>query len=260
MYDDEVQAPFSLGAGDRYYKVAKFPTRNIKTPIVMLYGGKDSLVDINIMLKELPKHTKAKPVPHFEHLDFLWAEHVEKLVFPHIFAALDEHASKEYKRGRQTRHIPFESGRLALAQLSSNSEGDISSFAGEDAREHSPERTRRLNKKRNNSTARKHQSRLTAVSSSSWNESLAHTNPTSISLRNESPAAVTKTTSTLSTDTLPNPGSSSQLKCSQLTYNSEKERYRSGSGSSTRSSDVSAKFDKGVSALVQAKQSLEALA
>lgn len=74
MYDDDVQAPLSIGASDRYYKPAKFPTRNIKTPVLLVYGGSDSLVDIKVMLKELPRHTIAKEVAHFEHLDFLWAQ------------------------------------------------------------------------------------------------------------------------------------------------------------------------------------------
>ena len=88
MYDDDASNAFSIGASNRYYKVAKFPTRNIKTPIVLLYGGSDSLVDIRIMLKELPRHTIATEIPHFEHLDFLWAQEVDKLVFPHVFEAL----------------------------------------------------------------------------------------------------------------------------------------------------------------------------
>jgi lysosomal acid lipase/cholesteryl ester hydrolase len=88
MYDDDVQAPLSIGVSDRYYKVAKFPTRNIKTPVVLVYGGSDSLVDIKVMLKELPKHTIAREIPHFEHLDFLWANEVKELVFPHVFHAL----------------------------------------------------------------------------------------------------------------------------------------------------------------------------
>lgn len=96
MFDDDVQAPLSLGASDRYYKVAKFPTRNIKTPIVLLYGGSDSLVDINIMLRELPKHTVAQEIPHFEHLDFLWAQHVETLVFPYVFEALNRYAGRDH--------------------------------------------------------------------------------------------------------------------------------------------------------------------
>ncbi|KAL8804995.1 MAG: hypothetical protein Q9182_002197 [Xanthomendoza sp. 2 TL-2023] len=96
MYDDDVQAPLSLGAIERYYKVAKFPTRNIKTPIVLVYGGSDSLVDINVMLRELPKHTVAKEIPHFEHLDFLWADHVETLVHPQVFEALETYAGRDH--------------------------------------------------------------------------------------------------------------------------------------------------------------------
>lgn len=102
MYDDDAPNPvFSNRA--KYYKVAKFPTKNIKTPIVLVYGGSDSLVDIDVMLKELPRHTMAKEIAHYEHLDFLWASSVDQLVFPHVFEALDEYAGVE--------HAPFESRR-----------------------------------------------------------------------------------------------------------------------------------------------------
>lgn len=103
MFDDELQGPLS-GDGRRFYKVPRFPTRNIKTPIVLVYGGSDSLVDINVMLKELPQHTVATEIPKYEHLDFLWAQDVDKLVFPHVFDALDFHAGPGAKaklaRGR----------------------------------------------------------------------------------------------------------------------------------------------------------------
>lgn len=95
MYDDEVQKPFSIGS--KHYKVAKFPTRNIKTPIVLLYGGSDSLVDIEVMLKELPRHTVSIKVPTYEHLDFLWAADVHKTVFPHVIEALAAHAGRTVK-------------------------------------------------------------------------------------------------------------------------------------------------------------------
>lgn len=88
MYDDDASGKFSIIASNRYYKPAKFPTRNIKTPIVLVFGGSDSLVDIRVMLKELPRHTIAIEVPQYEHLDFLWAQDVEKLVFPHVFESL----------------------------------------------------------------------------------------------------------------------------------------------------------------------------
>ena len=102
MYDDDLPS-ISLGSQNKHTKVAKYPTRNIKTPIVLVYGGSDSLVDIKVMLKELPPQTVATEIPHYEHLDFLWARDVDTLVFPHVFDALDsftdaEHTMEEYAR------------------------------------------------------------------------------------------------------------------------------------------------------------------
>ncbi|EXJ79898.1 lysosomal acid lipase/cholesteryl ester hydrolase [Capronia epimyces CBS 606.96] len=92
MYDDDSSSKLSIGARNRYYKVAKFPTRNIRTPIVLVYGGSDSLVDIRIMLRELPRHTIATEVPHYEHLDLLWGKDVHTHVFPHVLNALRDYA------------------------------------------------------------------------------------------------------------------------------------------------------------------------
>ncbi|KAL6156707.1 cholesterol esterase [Exserohilum turcicum] len=94
MYDDDAPNPITSNRS-KYYKVAKFPTKNIKTPIVLVYGGSDSLVDIDVMLKELPPHTTAKEIPHYEHLDFLWADTTDTLVFPHVFEALEKYAVME---------------------------------------------------------------------------------------------------------------------------------------------------------------------
>ncbi|KAL6238054.1 hypothetical protein BDW75DRAFT_202461 [Aspergillus navahoensis] len=93
FYDDEIYAPFSIVASERFYKPVKYPTKNIKTPIVLLYGGSDSLVDIDVMQKELPRGTTAKIIPKYEHLDFLWASDVSELVFGHVFEALDQYGS-----------------------------------------------------------------------------------------------------------------------------------------------------------------------
>ena len=89
MFDDDVGSTINISGNSRYYKPAKFPTKNIKTPVVLVYGQRDSLVDINVMLRELPQHTTATPVSHYEHLDFLWASDVDKCVFPHVFEALE---------------------------------------------------------------------------------------------------------------------------------------------------------------------------
>ncbi|KAF2743262.1 alpha/beta-hydrolase [Sporormia fimetaria CBS 119925] len=102
MYDDEAPNPITANRA-KYYKVAKFPTKNIKTPIVLVYGGSDSLVDIDVMLKELPRHTIAKCVKQYEHLDFLWAATVQKLVFPYVFEALETFAHDRRYGGKETR-------------------------------------------------------------------------------------------------------------------------------------------------------------
>ena len=126
MFDDDVQAPLSLGASDRYYKVAKFPTRNIKTPIVLLFGGTDSLMDINIMLRELPKHTVAHEIAHFEHLDFLWAQHVETLVFPYVFEALDRYAGRDHLEEHDLTYKFIQNLSVSEDDASSPTPGDSS--------------------------------------------------------------------------------------------------------------------------------------
>lgn len=105
-------------------KVAKFPTRNIKTPIVLVYGGSDSLVDIKVMLKELPHHTIAKEVPHFEHLDFLWGQEVESLVFPHVFEALTAYSGRDHTNTIVFPNRILRNGRLAITE---SSEDELSS-------------------------------------------------------------------------------------------------------------------------------------
>ena len=110
MYDDDSSRTLSIGASNRYYRVAKFPTRNIKTPIVLVYGGSDSLVDIRVMLRELPKHTMAYEVRPYEHLDFLWAKSVDRLVFPHVFDALEY-----YRYDGSTEPITLQDNTLGLS-------------------------------------------------------------------------------------------------------------------------------------------------
>lgn len=96
FFDDEIHAPLSISASERFYKPVKYPTKNIKTPIVMLYGDSDSLVDIGVMLERLPRGTSARAVARYEHLDFLWAEDVDRQVFGHVFEALERYSGNSH--------------------------------------------------------------------------------------------------------------------------------------------------------------------
>lgn len=73
---------------------------NISAPIVLYYGGSDSLVEIDAMLAELPRHAIVEVVPHYEHLDFLWANDVDKEVYPGILNYL-----RQYDGTIDSRHV-----------------------------------------------------------------------------------------------------------------------------------------------------------
>ncbi|TBU35159.1 triacylglycerol lipase [Dichomitus squalens] len=98
MFDDDVQRVIRIRraprpAGVTAYAPARFPTRNIVSPIVLLYGDGDSLVDIDAMLHELPKrNTRVRRLHGYEHLDVIWGDAVHTDVIPHVVSALREHA------------------------------------------------------------------------------------------------------------------------------------------------------------------------
>lgn len=88
LYDDDVASAVRL-YGQNFYSPAKFPTQNIATPIVLLYGASDSLVDIAVMKKALPEHTVSVGIPAYEHVDMIWGKDVDTLVIPHVLEALE---------------------------------------------------------------------------------------------------------------------------------------------------------------------------
>lgn len=134
MYDDDVHQPMSVSTSNKYSKVAKYPTRNIRTPVVLVYGGSDSLVEINAMLKELPPQTVATEIPHYEHLDFLWARDVDVQVFQHVFDALDsftdaEHTKEEYAKYHVVRQESLIGSGNTASHAHRDSESDASIIA-----------------------------------------------------------------------------------------------------------------------------------
>ncbi|CAG8561132.1 27321_t:CDS:2 [Dentiscutata erythropus] len=85
MYDE--LPPYSSPTAIGHY-CHRFPTEQIQTPISVFYGGSDSLVKIEVLLKQLPKPVFIKEVPPYEHLDFIWGYDVHTHVFPELFNLL----------------------------------------------------------------------------------------------------------------------------------------------------------------------------
>ncbi|GCE97118.1 cholesterol esterase [Zygosaccharomyces mellis] len=79
------------------YQIACFPTRtNIQIPILLIYGGNDSLVDIHVMKENLPKKRVFDiEVENHEHLDLIWGERVDALVIINVIKFIDffDHSS-----------------------------------------------------------------------------------------------------------------------------------------------------------------------
>jgi lysosomal acid lipase/cholesteryl ester hydrolase len=96
MYDDDAISPIRPSVSS--YHPARFPTKNIVTPIMLLYGDDDSLVDIDVLMKELPEHTVAKKLQGYEHLDVLWGKDVHVDVIPTVLDVLAKHCGRENKR------------------------------------------------------------------------------------------------------------------------------------------------------------------
>lgn len=75
----------------RPYQIANFPTRtNIKVPILLLYGTSDLLVDIDVMKRNLPSNGVFDiKVENHEHLDLIWADDVDILVFNQVIKFIE---------------------------------------------------------------------------------------------------------------------------------------------------------------------------
>ncbi|AJS46242.1 Tgl1p [Saccharomyces cerevisiae YJM1342] len=80
-----------LNSLTRPYQIANFPTRtNIKIPILLIYGGIDSLVDIDVMKKNLPFNSVFDvKVDNYEHLDLIWGKDADILVIAKVLRFIE---------------------------------------------------------------------------------------------------------------------------------------------------------------------------
>lgn len=92
MFDDDITVFGGPANSGKAYRPPRFPTRNIETPILLLYGNRDSLVDIEAMVNALPaRGTRMRKLDGYEHLDILWGKDIDKDVFPEVVNALRVH-------------------------------------------------------------------------------------------------------------------------------------------------------------------------
>ena len=87
MYDD--LPSLMPGTQSPGYKVPVFPTKQIQTPVALMYGGKDTLPDIPYILRNIKKPLMCLNVAEYEHLQFLWGMGQDLVLHPAILNLLD---------------------------------------------------------------------------------------------------------------------------------------------------------------------------
>ncbi|ANZ74310.1 BA75_01477T0 [Komagataella pastoris] len=94
MFDekDHDSSPLNVIFGLKGHLPTPFPTNNISTKLLLIYGTNDTLMNIPTMLPYLPHENVLDivPVQDYEHMDLLWGKNVDKLVIPTILKTLDE--------------------------------------------------------------------------------------------------------------------------------------------------------------------------
>lgn len=87
MFNHKFNSVYNLN-----FQSLEFPTKtNISVPILIIYGTIDSLVDIDVMKRQLPENNlKIIGVEDHEHLDLLWGKDVDILVFKNLIRFLND--------------------------------------------------------------------------------------------------------------------------------------------------------------------------
>jgi lysosomal acid lipase/cholesteryl ester hydrolase len=71
-----------------------FPLNQIKTPIAIFIGLKDTLPDLKYTLENCKKPLLVKTVEDYEHLDFIWASDLDEVVIPDVLDLLKKNGKR----------------------------------------------------------------------------------------------------------------------------------------------------------------------
>ena len=89
MYDEDRRASSPV-ANASLERLQRFPTDQIKTSMVLIYGDQDTLIDISTLMEQLPDNVSVHKLEGYEHLDILWGKDVHLDVIPTVLEALKQ--------------------------------------------------------------------------------------------------------------------------------------------------------------------------
>lgn len=95
MYDEGLVSTLTTltSTNLKVHRVAPFPVQTISTPIYLVYGKSDMLIDIVPTRKALTScnEIEAIGIDTYEHMDVLWARDVEEKVFKPVIEKIDKY-------------------------------------------------------------------------------------------------------------------------------------------------------------------------
>jgi lysosomal acid lipase/cholesteryl ester hydrolase len=65
-----------------------YDLHRLRVPVAIFYGGKDTVIDVEALVKELPNCVRLYREESYEHLDCIWADSAVKKLFPQIVELL----------------------------------------------------------------------------------------------------------------------------------------------------------------------------
>ncbi|RKP01434.1 hypothetical protein CXG81DRAFT_1923, partial [Caulochytrium protostelioides] len=83
MYDEDPSLFTNEG-----HLIPRFPMDSVTVPTALFYGGKDTLPDMGYILSNSPAPVFCLQIREYEHLHFLWARGLDKIVYPGILGLL----------------------------------------------------------------------------------------------------------------------------------------------------------------------------
>eukprot|EP00026_Physarum_polycephalum_P005701 Phypoly_transcript_05736.p1 GENE.Phypoly_transcript_05736~~Phypoly_transcript_05736.p1 ORF type:complete len:435 (+),score=42.98 Phypoly_transcript_05736:442-1746(+) len=95
MFDDYKSSNVSSYGSEAYpgYVLPSYQTGQIKTPIAVFCGGRDTLPNNPELLASLPQNqmVQVHMIDKYEHLDFMWANDVAEILYPNILTLLGKY-------------------------------------------------------------------------------------------------------------------------------------------------------------------------
>jgi len=91
MYDDNIKVTQCGDSRWRAYALPCYHPSQIKCPMALFCGDRDTVPDTEWLLKQVPSQTLVHREQQYEHLDFLWAHNAPERIYSKVVNLIEKH-------------------------------------------------------------------------------------------------------------------------------------------------------------------------